>query len=131
MQKDEIIRKLKERGCRITRQRLLLLDITLENECSSCKEILYRASKIDAGIGMATVYRMVNILEEIGAISRKGLYKIDYSKEEEKEEMCVVTLEDSTTYHLSAKNWNQIVQAGLDACGYLKGSRVASVTVRT
>ena len=30
--------------------------------------------------GVATVYRMVNLLEEIGAISRKNMYKVAYSE---------------------------------------------------
>lgn len=68
MQRDEIIQKLKGSGCRITRQRLMLLDIILEEDCSSCKEIYFKASKIDPKIGVATVYRMVNALEDIGAI---------------------------------------------------------------
>ena len=65
MQREIIIEKLRERGCRITKQRLTLLDIILKNECSSCKEIFYMASKVDERIGAATVYRMVNVLEEI------------------------------------------------------------------
>ncbi len=73
MQKDTIIQKMKERGCRITKQRMLLLDIILEQDCSSCKEIYYKASKVDNAIGAATVYRMVNTLEEIGALNRKGI----------------------------------------------------------
>ena len=75
-QKQIIIERLKEDGCRITKQRLMLLDIILEDECSSCKEIYYRASKKDPSIGTATVYRMINTLEDIGAISRKNMYKI-------------------------------------------------------
>ena len=74
-QKQIIINRLKEDGCRITKQRLMLLDIILEDECSSCKEIYYRATKKDPTIGTATVYRMINTLEEIGAISRKNMYK--------------------------------------------------------
>ena len=77
--KEEIIAKLKESGCRITKQRLMLIDIILENECSSCKEIFYKASKTDEKIGVATVYRMINALEEIGAISRKNMYKVECS----------------------------------------------------
>ena len=73
MQKDLIIEKLKERGLRITRQRRILLDIILEGECSCCKEIYYRASALDPKIGVATVYRMINTLESIGAISRKNM----------------------------------------------------------
>ena len=76
-QKQIIINRLKEDGCRITKQRLMLLDIILEDECSSCKEIYYRATKKDPTIGTATVYRMINTLEEIGAISRKNMYKVN------------------------------------------------------
>ena len=51
MQRDMIVEKLKERGCRITKQRLTLLDIILENDCSSCKEIFYKASRVNSNIG--------------------------------------------------------------------------------
>ena len=47
MQREIIIEKLRERGCRITKQRLTLLDIILKNECSSCKGNIYMASKVD------------------------------------------------------------------------------------
>lgn len=77
-QKEIIVSKLRERGCRITKQRLILLDVILENDCACCKEIYYRASKLDKGIGSATVYRMINTLEEIGAINRRNMYKIVY-----------------------------------------------------
>jgi len=130
MQKELIIEKLKEKGCRITKQRSTLLDIILEHECSSCKEIYYKASGVDETIGAATVYRMVNILEEIGAISRKNMYKVVYSETCPMEEACTVVLDDETTYQLSAKNWNSVVQAGLAACGYLDGQKISSIIVR-
>ena len=69
--REVIVEKLKENGCRITKQRLVLIDIILQNECQSCKEIYYKAVEIDDKIGVATVYRMVNALEEVGAINRK------------------------------------------------------------
>ncbi len=78
MQREIVIQRLKEQGCRITKQRMVLLDIILNENCSSCKEIYYKASKIDSKIGTATVYRMINTLEEIGAISRRNMYKIDW-----------------------------------------------------
>lgn len=74
-EKERIMEKLKENGCRITKQRKLLLDTILENRCSSCKEIYVQAVKADRTIGMATVYRMVNALEEIGVLSREIVYK--------------------------------------------------------
>ncbi len=75
MEKEVIIQKLREQGCRITKQRLLLTEVILENDCSSSKEIYYKACKKYPGIGFATVYRMINSLEEIGAISRKSIRK--------------------------------------------------------
>ena len=65
-EKESIIIKLKENGCRITKQRKLILDIILENRCSSCEEIYAQAAKLDHSIGMATVYRLVKELERIG-----------------------------------------------------------------
>jgi len=75
--KGYIIQELKKRGCRITSQRRLLIDVILQDECSCCKEIYYRASKKDPSIGMATVYRMVKTLEDAGLIQRKNMYRID------------------------------------------------------
>ena len=69
--KNEIIQLLKDKGYRITRQRLIVLDVILECNYNSCKEIYYRAAEQDSSIGIATVYRMVNILEELGVVSRK------------------------------------------------------------
>lgn len=130
MQKEMVIQKLKERGCRITKQRLILLDIILEEDCSCCKEIYYRAIKIDSGIGTATVYRMVNILEEIGAISRKNMYKIACGKECQMEDACTVELDDDTVYHFNAGKWHSVIQAGLKACGYMKEQEIRSVVVQ-
>lgn len=129
MQKESVIQLLKERGCRITKQRLLLLDVILEEECSCCKEIYYRAIQKDEGIGTATVYRMINILEEIGAISRKNMYKIDCDRECERANVCTVELDDDTVYHFSAKKWNSVIQAGLKACGYVDGQEIRSVVL--
>lgn len=76
-QRDKIICRLKEEGCRLTKQRLVLLDVILKEDCSCCKEIYYKAAKLDAKIGTATVYRMLHTLEEIGVISRKNMFRID------------------------------------------------------
>ena len=108
----------------------MLIDIILENDCSSCKEIFYKASKCDAKIGVATVYRMINALEEIGAISRKNMYKVECSKTASPEYGCLIVLDDDTTYHLSPGNWNQVIQEGLKRCGYLKNQKIAKIEVQ-
>ncbi len=130
MQREMVLQKLKEKGCRITKQRLILLDIILEEECSCCKEIFYRAVEIDNRIGTATVYRMINTLEEIGAISRKNMYKIACGAECEVENVCTVEFNDDTLCHLSANKWNTVIHAGLSACGYMNGQEIRSVIVK-
>ena len=45
MQKDMIIERLREQGCRITRQRQLILDIILAEECSCCRRFITRCRK--------------------------------------------------------------------------------------
>lgn len=127
MQKEMVIQRLRERGCRITKQRQILLDIILQEECSSCKEIYYRAVPFDEGIGVATVYRMVKVLEEIGAISRKNMYKISCGVDCGKENACMIELDDNTVCRLSAQNWYKVILEGLRVCGYVDGQSVVSV----
>lgn len=126
--KDEIIERLKENGCRITRQRKILIDIILENECASCKEIFYKASREDNRIGVATVYRMINALEEIGAINRKNMYKVECAEDLTDEEGCEIILEDSTVFRMPKEKLDQIVRDGVRKCGYLgKGKKISKI----
>lgn len=127
MQKDIIIEKLREQGCRITKQRLVLLDIILSEECSCCKEIYYKASKLDSRIGSATVYRMINTLEEIGAISRKNMYKVACGEQCMMQNACTIQLDDGTAVELSAKEWHKVIRSGLTTCGYVENQLIQSV----
>lgn len=70
-QKEHIVEELQRRGKRITKQRLLMLDVILSEDWGSCKEIYYEVSRRDPAVGKATVYRMVGVLEEIGVLNRK------------------------------------------------------------
>lgn len=126
MHRDRIFRKLREQGCRITRQRRMLLDIILEGDCSCCKEIYYKASALDPGIGTATVYRMVNALEQIGAISRRNMYRIS-GDGDDGENACRVELSDHTVRILSASTWMDVVKAGLKDQGYIEDQDVKCV----
>lgn len=129
MQRELVIQKLKEQGCRITKQRMILLDIILNDNCSSCKEIYYKASKLDHKIGTATVYRMVNTLEEIGAISRHNMYRIDCSKKTE-EQTYDIELDDHTIQSISESTLNNVLQAGLKACGYIDDQSVKGLILQ-
>lgn len=129
MQKERVLQLLKEKGCRITKQRKILLDIILKEECSSCKEIYYAAAAVDSSIGAATVYRMINLLEEIGAISRKNMYRISCGMECDREDACVIELDDKTTRRFSSGEWYKIISEGLKNCGYVGAQKVISVVV--
>lgn len=134
--KDElkayIVAELKARGCRITKQRLLLLDIILQNSCASCKELYYQASAIDSSIGTATVYRMVKLLEDIGAINRRNMYRISKDENEGTEDtgsepapkgLCTITFDDNTGLQLSVDSLTRILQDGLITHGYNIGHK--------
>ena len=131
MQKDIIVQKLRDSGCRITKQRLMLLDIILEEDCSSCKEIFYKASKLDKTLGTATVYRMINTLEDIGAISRKNMYRVACGMDCCAERACSITLDDGSVIDLTGAEWNRIIQSGLETNGYAQGKKVISVDARS
>ena len=136
MQKDAILNRLRQRGCRITKQRMVLLDIILDGDCSSCKEIYYKASKIDPSIGSATVYRMINMLEEIGAINRRNMYRVSCIQpcdelEDDAQKSgklaCTIEFDDNSSIVLTQKAWNQIIQAGLSVCGYKDKQAIRSI----
>ncbi|MBS6397357.1 MAG: transcriptional repressor [Clostridiales bacterium] len=118
MRKQEILQCLRKMNFRITKQRALLLDIVLAGNCSCCKEIYYEAVKKDVEIGIATVYRMINILEEIGVISRNRLSQIEYKDCGAEGEMYRIVFDDKTEITLSEKKWRQVVASGLRSCGF-------------
>ena len=129
-QKEYILAKLRERGLRITSQRQLIIDCILENEFSCCKEIYCQICRIDPSIGIATVYRMINTLEEIGAINRKNMYHVCFEDELATVHSCIVQFDDQTQVNLSSEEWDRIVKAGLKSCGYLDNRNVELIRMR-
>lgn len=73
-EKEAIIKEMKSQGKRITQQRRTVLDVMTTEDCGSVKELYYKAAKRDPDIGLATVYRTLLTLEEIGAIERTRGY---------------------------------------------------------
>lgn len=82
-QKEQVIEEFRKRGKRITGQREILLEVILEGNWTSCKDIYYQARKRDPGLGMATIYRTVSALEEMGVLTRT--YQYSYPEDEEGE----------------------------------------------
>ena len=126
-----IIDRLKKKGCRITSQRKLLLDIILEGECGCCKDIYFLAVKEDSRVSIATVYRMVNLLEEIGAISRKNMYRITGNSfsQRESESVYMIELDDGIVCRLSSGDFKRVVTAGLKECGYAENQKIRNISV--
>ncbi|MCI5503555.1 MAG: transcriptional repressor, partial [Eubacterium sp.] len=78
-----------------------------------------KALKKDDKIGTATVYRMVNMLEEIGAISRKNMYRISCGRCCSEGKDFIVELNDGKSFQLSDQDWKTVVWEGLKVCGYI------------
>ncbi|MDD4836987.1 MAG: transcriptional repressor [Synergistales bacterium] len=71
--KDEIMKALKDSGFRMTKQRDLIVSAILE-KCDSpvppgIQEVLSKVQEQDGSIGMATVYRTVEVLSRLGFVS--------------------------------------------------------------
>lgn len=146
-QRELIIQQLRDSGCRITKQRLTILDIILNGDPSCVKEIYREAVKIDKNIGSATVYRMVNTLEEIGVINRKNMYQVDcsncanYCQDADCDTNCpggsciacetnvVVTLDDDTKLVLNREDLQDIIYAGLKATGKIDGQKISRLAM--
>ena len=63
-----VISLLQEKGFGITKQRKLIIDIILDSNGASCKEIYQKVISKDCTIGTATVYRMIRLLEDVDVI---------------------------------------------------------------
>ena len=70
MSNEYVISLLKEKGFRITKQRKLIIDIILNSDGASCKEIYHKVVSKDKTVGSATVYRMIRLLEDVGVLKR-------------------------------------------------------------
>jgi len=67
---DATLRKLEAGGLRMTVQRRHIIEILTSSQCTSPKELWYEAKQYVPDLGIATVYRLINRLEQIGVISK-------------------------------------------------------------
>lgn len=71
MANHTIIERCEAAGLRMTEQRRVVARVLQESDDHPDVEELYaRASKVDAGISLATVYRTVKLFEETGILER-------------------------------------------------------------
>lgn len=71
MNKQSILTRCEEKGLRLTEQRKIIASVLAESDDHPDVDALYaRAVALDAGISIATVYRTVKLLEEVGILER-------------------------------------------------------------
>lgn len=128
--KEEIIKRLKEKEYRMTKQRMYLLDLILESDMICCKEIHYKAHKNNSGLGIATIYRFLNVLEEVGAIRRKNPYQFCH-EEDRKICDCVVEFNSGERQKVTKENFYRAVAEGMKQLGIAEAGEIQNITVMT
>lgn len=73
--REDFKKILKEKGLKVTRQRLIVLEVLAENDTKhlTAEEIYERVKVENPDIGLATVYRTVQLLLELELIDRINL----------------------------------------------------------
>lgn len=100
--KDEVLETLRAEGKRITPQRTLLLDVIRRSKGHLDADQLYHlARERDPRISLSTVYRNLNLLKELGLISRLHLDEEHHHYE----------LKDAANhYHLICSSCGQVIE---------------------
>ena len=130
LSKEDILARLKENVLRLTEQRKLIVDIIANEEYSCCKEIYILAHKKDDTIGVATVYRMINVLEEIGAISRKNIQKANCNGRCcDMKSGCTIVTEDSKQIMISEADLQEALKYIMEKKGIETAEEIKAVLV--
>ena len=129
IQKEEILQRLRKKGFRITKQRKALIDVILDGNCTCCKEIYFLASKKMPEIGIATAYRMLSVLEEVGAIRREGAFQMCCHRNEELQG-CEIALDNDRLLSFDIQCLQEVLEKGMEVCGYLNGEKIKTITVK-
>ena len=70
---------------------------------------------------------MVNMLEKIGAISRKNMYRISGCGTCCQENGCTIRLSDDTICKLPFEIWKKVMKEGLKNMGYIGEQDIESI----
>lgn len=129
-EKDKILDLLRSRGLRITKQRKLILDIVFEQECTCCKEIYYQASKRDKSIGVATVYRMMNVLTDLGVFQVNAPYRLLQNEPDIGRNGFRVILKDRSVVEFNGEEWQNVLSTALRQKGYTGSPEIERVILK-
>lgn len=103
---ERLKNNLREKGYKLTPQRRAIVDIIIRNEGSHLTtEELYSLVKAECPeIGLATVYRTVQLLEELGVVSKLDLNDGCYRYE------LVHETENHQHHHLICSNCGKVIE---------------------
>ncbi len=102
--------KLTEKGYKLTTQRRIILDVILENQGNhlSSEEIYDKVKSKYPEIGLATVYRTLQLLEELGIV-----YKVNFNDGYNRYEVSSST-GDHRHHHLVCLKCGKVIEVKLD-----------------
>ena len=115
---EDTIRKLEQSGLRMTIQRRHIIDILTSSKCTSPKELWYEAKEYVPDLGIATVYRLINRLEQIGVISKArnlGMQNVEPKLGTLKDKTGNIIKKEGSTQELAA-----LIKQGLMTSGKIK-----------
>ncbi|WP_427339143.1 Fur family transcriptional regulator [Caloranaerobacter sp. DY30410] len=107
---ESLKEQLKERGYKLTTQRRIILDVILENQGKhlSPEEIYERVRGKFPEIGLATVYRTLQLFEELNII-----YKLNFNDGCSRYELNTNS-GDHQHHHLICLNCGKVIEVQLD-----------------
>ncbi len=113
---EETLQKLEKSGLRMTVQRRHIIDILTKSQCTSPKELWYEARQYVPDLGIATVYRLINRLEQIGVLAKTRSLGINRVQPQ----LGVITNIDGKVVHLrNPVKLNELIRIGLVAKGII------------
>lgn len=113
--------ELREAGIRITKPRKVILEIlTQASDHPDAMEIFRRAVKVDKSIALATVYRTMKMLEDLGAVHRHafegGPARFENADAEHHDHLIDLDTGDVIEFH--SERIEQLQQQIADELGY-------------
>ena len=123
--KQQCIDKLKKAGIKMSKQRMELLDLLFSGKFNCTKELFYEAQKNHPELGMSTVYRFLNVLENLAIIGNSKILDLKCSE-------CAFrlgSLKDSEGREIKANgiSLTELVRLGLIAKGVISSNEKIDV----
>lgn len=117
---ESLKEKLKEKGCKLTPQRRSVLDIIIENEGKhlSTEEIYDLVKQKCPEIGLATVYRTMQMFDEVGLVYKhnfddgRSRYELNHNNQ------------DHQHHHLICMNCGKVIEVEEDLLEQLESEIV-------